>query len=353
MSRRPSPRRGQGPSGAPSTSPSRRLALRAASLFAGPALAIAGFGPALAARSASNDEGNFPAKPIQLVVPYGAGGALDVGGRILADHLSRSLGQPVVVLNRPGANANIGPAVVAQAARDGYTLLASSTATLVNPLLEQDPGWRAEMLMPVARFVQAPNLLVVPATLGLTTLTEFIAHARRHPGLATSMSGPGAPQTIATEALAQTAGIRLLDVAYKGGVSYIPDLIAGTLAVSIAPMNVVLPLVQEGKLVALATTGDRRSALLPSVPTMAESGYPEATVQSWYGLHAPAGTAAPIVAKLDAAVGKAVENPKVRERVAAFGAELAYLDTTAFIAFVESETAKAAKFVKTAAAKAR
>jgi tripartite-type tricarboxylate transporter receptor subunit TctC len=308
----------------------RLLALLSACLLA----------PATAAAS------DYPSKPVQLVVPYGAGGAVDVIGRIFAERLSQTLGQPVVVMNKPGANANIGPAVVAKAEPDGYTALASSTATVVNPLLEKDLNWGAKDLAPVARYVQAPNVLVVPTTLGVGTLAEFVAHAKDTPGLPTSMAGPGTPQTISTGIFAEAAGISLTEVAYKGGVSYLPDLISGRLSVSIAPMNVVLQHVRDGKLVALAVTTERRSAKLPEVPTLAEAGYPKATGVSWYGLHVPAGTPPAAVARLARAVREATEDPKVNERVAAVGGETAFLDTKAFEAFLAEETAKAQRYVQ-------
>lgn len=289
---------------------------------------------------------DYPNKPVQLIVPYGAGGAVDVISRVIADRMSQSLGQPVVVLNRPGANANIGPSVVAQAAPDGYTLLASSAATVVNPLLEHNLAWHMKDFVAVARLAQAPNVVVVPASLQLSTLAAFVAHAKENPGSTTSMAGPGTPQTMATEYFAQAAGIDLLEIAYKGGVSYVPDLISGTLAMSIAPMNVVFQLVKNGKLVALANTSDRRSPLLPQVPTMAESGYPEATGVSWYGIHAPAGTPEPIVVELARAVQAATADEKVKERIAAVGAEVAYLDTPAFESFLATEVARARNYME-------
>lgn len=311
--------------------------------------AVAFLGALLAAGLLTTATGAAPAwpkHPVQLVVPYGPGGAVDVIGRFVAEHLAQSLGQPVVVLNKPGANANIGPAAVAHADADGYTLLASSTATVVNPLLEKNLSWRPQQFVPVARYVQAPNVLVVPASLDVKTLAEFVALARARPGLATSMAGPGTPQTISTGLLAQAAGIHLTEVAYKGGVSYLPDLISGRLSVSIAPMNVVLQHVRDGKLIALAVTAEARSPMLPEVPTLAEAGYPEATGVSWYGLHAPAGTPQHAIERLVQAVRAATEDSNVRERVAAVGAETAFLDTKAFEAFLADETAKAQRYVQ-------
>lgn len=303
------------------------------------ALALAG----LVATTAQATD--YPRKPIQIVVPFGPGGAVDVIGRIIGEHMSQTLGQPVVVLNRPGANANIGPGVVAQATPDGYTLLASSTALIVNPLIEKNLSWSIRQFVPIARYVQAPNVIVVPASSRLATLADFVKHAKANPGLTTSLAGPGTPQAISREYFTRTAGIDMLDVAYKGGVSYLPDLIAGRLAMSVAPMNVVAQLVKDGQLTALASTGERRSAMLPDTPTVAEAGYPEATAVSWYGLHAPAGTPRPVLERLAAAVRAATSDPKVQARIAAVGAEPAFLDTVEFAGFLDRETEKARSFV--------
>lgn len=290
---------------------------------------------------------DFPRKPIQVVVPFGPGGAVDVIGRIIGEHMSKTLGQPIVVLNRPGANANIGPGVVSQAAPDGYTLLASSTALIVNPLIEKNLSWSPKQFVPIARYVQAPNVIVVPASSQIATIADFVKHAKANPGLATSLAGPGTPQAMSREYFTRAAGIDMLDVAYKGGVSYLPDLIAGRLAMSVAPMNVVAQLVKEGQLAALATTGERRSPMLPETPTVAEAGYPEATAVSWYGLHAPAGTPQPVVERIAAAVRAATADPNTQARIAALGAETAFLDTPSFESFLGRESVKARKFVST------
>lgn len=295
---------------------------------------------------------DYPSKPIQVVVPYGPGGAVDVVGRIIAEHLTRTLGQPVVIQNRPGADANIGPGVVAQAAPDGYTLLASSSATIVNPLMERNLNWSTKDFVPIARFAQAPSAIVVPASSKLATLSEFVALAKATPeALATSVAGPGTPQSVSRENFAHAAGIKLLRIGYKGGVSYIPDLISGTLAMSVAPMNVILKLVEDGRLVALANTSDRRSPMLPDVPTLAECGYPEATAVSWYGLHAPVGTPTAVVEKLAQALRMAIEDKEVEARLSSVGAEAAYLDTAEFEVFLTSELGKGKKFVQALAIK--
>jgi tripartite-type tricarboxylate transporter receptor subunit TctC len=193
----------------------------------------------------------------------------------------------------------------------------------------------------------------VPAALGVGTLAEFVALAKARPGLATPVTGPGSSQAVARAMFAKSADIELLNVAYKGGVSFITDLLAGTLAMSVSPVNVVGRLVKEGQLVALANTAEQRSPVLPEVPTLAEAGYPEATSVSWFGLHAPAGTPAPVLAKIAAAVRAAAADPEVNAKIAALGAEVAYLDTRAFEDFLAAERRRAEKYAAVIKAEAR
>lgn len=293
-------------------------------------------------------QSDFPRKPIQVVVPYGPGGAVDVAVRIVAEHMGQSLGQPLVVLNRPGGNANIGPGVVLQSPSDGYTLLASSTATVVNPLVDPKLGWSRDSFQPIARMATSPSLFVVAPALGVRTLADFVALAKSKPGeLTTPVTGFGSSQAVARESFTRLAGIRLLDVAYKGGTSFVPDLLGGRLAMSVSPLNVVLTMVKEGRLVALANTGLVRSPLLPEVPTLTELGYADAASNSWFGLHAPAGTPAPVVQKLSAALRAAMDDPKVRLQFVTAGTEPGYLDTAAFNTFIDQETVTARRYVAT------
>ncbi|HRO59407.1 MAG TPA: tripartite tricarboxylate transporter substrate binding protein [Burkholderiaceae bacterium] len=286
----------------------------------------------------------FPSKPLQIVVPYGPGGVVDVLSRIVVDRMAAALGQAVVVQNRPGGNANIGPSLVAQAQPDGYTLLASSSATVINPYIEKNPGFGHDSFVPIARIAQSPNLIVVPASLEVATLADFVTLAKARPGLATPVTGPGSSQAVARALFAKSADIELLDVAYKGGVNFITDLLAGTLAMSVSPVNVVGRLVHEGKLVALANTAEQRSPIVPEVPTLTEAGYPEATSVSWFGLHAPAGTPASALDKIASAVKAATGDPEVVEKIKALGAEIAYLDKPAFEEFIASERSRAEKY---------
>lgn len=289
--------------------------------------------------------------PVRIVVPYAAGGLVDVMNRIVANRMSQTLGQPVIVENRPGANANIGPMVVMQSPPDGRTLLASASYFSSNPLIESNLPWDPKKLAPVARFAVAPNLMVVPRASRAATLKELMALAKATPGMPVMDAGRGAPQTMVQETLQESAQVVFTPIQYKGGTSYVPDLVAGTLSAGVMPFNVALGLVRSGDLKALAITSRNRSALLPEVPTMAEVGYPEASVDSWLGFHVPAGTPPELVRKLVGAVEEAVSNADVRSKLANLGAEPAYLDTEAFEAFLQTDLARARRLVKLAANK--
>ena len=285
----------------------------------------------------------WPARPMRVIVPYPVGGAVDVMTRLVTNHMAQTLGQSFVVDNRPGANANIGPEAAARTAADGYTLLASATFLVLNPLLETGLRWAPRDFVPVARFTTAPNILVVPAAYPARTLAEFIAGAKAKPGLPVGDSGPGAPQTAAVELLKHAAGVDFQSVGYKGGPPVLTDLISGQLAMSVLPLNVVLSSITGGRVRALATTSNRRSPLLPELPTMAESGYPDVTVISWYGFHAPTGTPPEVIRRLSDAVGAASVDEATRTRTAGVGGELSFLDTEAFQKFLAEDSARWAK----------
>jgi len=282
---------------------------------------------------------------VRIVVPYATGGLVDVMNRIMATRMAQTLGQPVIVENRPGANANLGPAHVSRSAPDGRTLLATASYFSTNPLIESELGWDTKKLVPVARFAVSPNVYVVPGKASVSTLKDLLAQAKANPGMPVMDAGRGAPQTMVQYMLANSAKVTFLHIPYKGGVSYVPDIIAGILSGGVVPMNVALPLVKSGDLKALAITGAKRSALLPDVPTMAEAGFPDAGIDSWLGYHVPAGTPPDVIKRLVDAVQDAASNAEVRARLAGLGAEHAYLDTTAFEAFLQSDLKRAQRAV--------
>ena len=285
-------------------------------------------------------------QPVRIVVPYAVGGLIDVMNRVMAHRMSQTLGQPVVVENRPGANANIGPALVVQAPPDGRTLLASASYFSSNPLIEAKLQWDPKSLVPVARFAMSPNIMVVPRSSPANTLKELLALAKESPGMPVMDAGRGAPQTMVQEVLQDSAQVRFTPIQYKGGTSHVPDLVAGTLSAGVVPFNVALGLVKNGDLKALAVTSKERSPLLPDVPTMAESGFPEAGIDSWLGFHVPVGTPPDVVRRLVAAVEEAAGDAGVRERLSSLGAQSAFLDTAAFDAFLLEDLTRARRLVR-------
>lgn len=289
----------------------------------------------------------WPTKPIRVVVPYPVGGAVDVMTRLVTAHMQITLGQPIVIENRPGANANLGPDHVSKSAPDGYTVLASATYLIANPLVETNLRWAPKDFTPVARFTVAPNLLIVPTSSPYQSVQSLVAAAKARPGaLNYGEAGPGAPQTMAIEMLKAVAGIEMQNVTYKGSPPVILDLINNTLSMTVLPLNVAIGAINAGRIRALASTSNRRSALLPDVPTMGEAGYPEVTVVSWYGFHLPAGTPPDIVVKLAAAAGAASAAEEVRTRTAGVGGEISFLDTAGFGSFLREDESRWQKFVQ-------
>lgn len=290
----------------------------------------------------------YPSRPVRIVVPYPAGGGLDVMLRIVAAKMVDRLGQPVVIDNRPGANANLGPDHAAKSPADGYTLLASATYLVVNPLLEQQQlTWRSSDFQPVARLTTTPNIFTVRAASPAKTLSDFVAQARARPGLPVGTSGPGAPQSMAVELLRARAGLEFTLIPYRGAPPVMSDLLNGTLAMSVLPLGAIMGMLQEGQLRGLAVASGERSALLPGVPSTGEAGFPDLVIVSWYGLHAPTGTPDAAIRTIARAARDATEDPEVRNGLAKAGGEAAFLDTGDFAAFVAEDIRRWTRTVAT------
>lgn len=290
---------------------------------------------------------DYPAKPIQVIVPYPAGGVVDVQTRALTQRLQEELKQPVVVIAKPGASGNIAAEMVANAAPDGYTLLVSASFLINNPMLESKLRWAPKDFVPIGRFALSPSYFLVPMTSPARTVKEFVEMARKaNPPLQYADGGTGTPQTMANEVFKVIAGIPLEPVMYKGAPPVIPDLINGMVAMTISPATVAIPQIKAGKLRALANINSRRSPQLPDVPTIAEAGYPEATALSWYGLHAPAGTPPAVLRKLETAMKAATATQEVRDRLSNAGGEEAFLGSSEFNAFLQSDAQRWEKLVK-------
>ena len=325
-------------------SPARRAVLGSA--IAGTAVALA---PALAAAQPAA----WPQRPIRVIVPYPAGGVVDVMTRAVTQRMQTELGQPIVVEAKPGANANIGADTVAIAPADGYTLLVSASYLVNNPLLETGLRWKPADFVPVARFALSPSYYLVPAASPAQSMKDLVEMARRQPGMQFGEGGTGTPQSMTVQMLMQLTGIRLEPVMYKGAPPVIPDLIAGTLPFSVIPSTVAIPHIRSGKLRALANSSDKRSPTAPDVPTIAEAGFPDATVLSWYGLHAPAGTPPEVIRRLAEVAGIATNSAEVRERLAAAGGEAGFLAGADFAAFLREEQVRWPRFVEAAKKNAR
>ena len=283
---------------------------------------------------------SFPDKPITLVVPNPPGGLVDTSARLLSEPLTRVIGQTVVVDNKPGASGNIAYQFVANAKPDGYTLLISYSGYHVgNPALMDKLPWDpVKDFSPIALLTVSTNVIAVHPSVPVNNLKEFIAYAKANPGkLNYASQGNGSVSHIGTEMFKQTTGVEMVHVPYKGSGPAIQDVLAGQVQVFITTPPSVMQHVQSGKLKGLAVTGKNRHLGMPNVPTTAEAGLPSFQLESWVGLFAPAGTPAPVVAKLTDSVKKSFTLPEVKERADAAGVELRYLTPAATDALVKKE----------------
>jgi tripartite-type tricarboxylate transporter receptor subunit TctC len=287
--------------------------------------------------------------PIRLVVPFTPGGSSDILARALAPPLARALGQNVIVENKPGAGGSLGAAEVARAAADGHTLLMGHIGTLavnpaIYPTLAYDP---VKSFAAVAGVARVPNVLVVPAASPLTSLRAFVDHARAHPGrLSYSSGGNGSAAHITFEYLKLRTGIFLLHIPYRGTAPSINDLIAGQVDATFTGTPAVLTHVRSGRLRALAVSSAQRIATLPAVPTVAESGYAGFEADQWYGIVAPAGTPAVVVARLNAEINRALALPEVAQLLATEGAVPMPGPPEAFAQLIRREIPRWAEVVK-------
>ena len=257
--------------------------------------------------------------------------------RVMAPKMSEKLGQPIVVDNRAGANANLGSAVVSKVKPDGYTLLASATFLLVNPLVDTELGWRPSDFQPIARLSMTHNLFVVGGASPWRSLADLVAAARARPGLPIGSGGVGTPQSMAHELLRVRAGLDFNVIPYRGAPPMMIDLLNGSVAMGVLPLAATKGMLESGKLRALAAASDERSKLFPMVPTTAEAGYSDTIVLSWYGLHAPTGTPDSVIQAVAEAARAASLDPDVQAIAATAGGEIAFLGTNDFIQFLTSD----------------
>ncbi|MCW5644704.1 MAG: tripartite tricarboxylate transporter substrate binding protein [Rhodoferax sp.] len=281
----------------------------------------------------------FPERPIRVIVPFAPGGATDAIARVVGKRVSELLGQPVLVENKAGASGNIGAALVARAAPDGYTILMGTSSHAINASLFPKLDYRLTTdLVGVSQIAAVPLLLVVHPGVPARTPNELAAHAKANEGKVNFASGgTGTAAHLAGEQFNTIAGIRMTHVAYKGGAPAQTDLIGGQVQAMFANLPEVLPHVQAGKLRAVALTGQARSRELPQVPTFAEAGFAQLDAKSWFGWFAPAATPAAVLEKLSGAVASAVADPAVQARLQDMGAEPVGSRSAAFQPYVVQE----------------
>ncbi len=292
---------------------------------------------------------SFPTKSIRLVAPFAPGGALDLIARGVAQKMSDSVGQPVVVDNRAGAAGAIGSEFVAKAAPDGYTLLLGATTThginpVINSKLPYDP---VKDFSPVSLVATIPHVLVVNASMPVTTLQEFVKYAKSKPGLAYGSAGNGSPHHLAGALFSSLAGIDTVHVPYKGSAPALADLVGGQLQFMSVEVVAAEPYLKGGKIKALAIASNRRLAGNP-LHTFNEMGYPGFEVTAWYAIYAPAHTPPEVIAKLNAEVVKAVENPDLRDRLTQLGATPVGSSAAELAAYTRAELDRWARAVKVA-----
>jgi tripartite-type tricarboxylate transporter receptor subunit TctC len=301
--------------------------------------------------SASFAQANYPNKPINFIVPYGAGGGADSRSRQIAQKMSVILKQPIIVDNKPGAGGNIGTEYIARAAPDGYTIGMGNFAPLaVNKTLFGNLRYDPETdLTPIVLIEKGPLVLVVNPTSPYKTVQDIVAAAKAKPGeLTFSSGGIGGSHQLSAEIFEQNAGIDMIHVPYKSGSAGLTDLMAGNVTMMFDQMYSAMPSIKADKLRPIAITSKKRSPLLPNVPTFAEVGYPKVEVLNWQGLVAPKGTPKAIIDKLNAAANEALKDPQLRELMLSQGNEIGGGTPADFAALVKSESQKWSAVVKLA-----
>jgi tripartite-type tricarboxylate transporter receptor subunit TctC len=266
----------------------------------------------------------FPTRPVRVLVGFTPGAAADITARVLASRMSQVLNQQVVVENKPGAGSSLAADYVSHAAKDGYTLLIGTSANLTNAVISSNLGFDfVKDFSPIALITTAPVILVVNPSLGVDSVQELIALARKRPGeINYGSTGVGAAPHLAGELFNARAGVKLVHVPYQGSPQAVTDLLAGRVSVMFSPASAVIPHVKAGKLKALASAASRRPGIAPDLPTMAEAGVPDFDASIWFGLTAPAGTPRPVIDRLAAAVNEALTSDDAKASYAAQGFDL-------------------------------
>jgi tripartite-type tricarboxylate transporter receptor subunit TctC len=293
----------------------------------------------------------FPTKTITIVVPFSAGGGVDVMARLLAEKLRASLGQQVIVDNKPGASGMLGALAVVRATADGHTLLLGSAGeTAINPFIYKTKMQYApeKDLAPITPIVRVPNVLVARKDAPFKTVDELVAFAKKNPGkLSYATSGVGNPQHLNGELLEEMAGVHMVHVPYRGASGQLLDVAGGSVDLTFVSMAAAGPFIKDGRVKALAVTGPKRAPFAPDLPAIAESkAAPKYVLENWFGLFAPAATPAPVVAKINAAVVAALQDPDLAKRMADQGGVAAPMSPAQFRDFIKGESAQYARVVE-------
>ena len=305
------------------------------------------------AASASAQAQSWPSKPLRIVVGFPPGASADVAARLVAAKMSESLGQSVLIENQPGAGSNIATESVVRAPADGYTLFLGTIANTINASLSKNlPFDFGRDLAPVTSLASLPNLLVVTPSLGVSTVQELVAAAKRKPGeILYGSSGNGTGPHLSGELFNLMAGVKLTHVPYKGSPQAMTDLLGGRVQAMFAPASTALPHIKAGTLKVLAVSSAKRTGASPELPTIAESGLPGFETAVWFGLLAPAGTPRDIIERLNREANRALADPAVKTQFAAQGIDGMGGTAEQFAAYIKDETAKWARVVQASGAK--
>lgn len=298
--------------------------------------------------SATAVAGDYPDRPIRMVVGFNAGGTTDVLARIFGKGLSEELGQPVVIENKPGAGSNIATDLVRRAKGDGYTLLMMAITSSINQTLYKNIQFDiTKDLTPVALVGKMPNVVVASLDAPFNSIGELVSYAKKHPEeVVYASSGKGTSTHLTVEMFMQLAGIKMLHVPFSGSSPALTSLLAGRSHVMFDNMPASAANIKAGKVKAFAVTTDKRPEAFPEIPTLQELGYPSFNVSSWFGIMAPAGTPQDIRDKLNAAIHKIAERPEVKERLKTLGAEFEPNTTQEYGEFIKGEVARWADVIK-------
>ncbi len=296
---------------------------------------------------------DYPAKPVTIIVPFSAGGGVDVMARLLAEKLRATLQQSVIVENKPGASGMLGAAFVAKAAPDGYTLLLGSAGeTAINPYVYKERmAYQPDKdLAPVSLISRVPNVLVLGPSLKVKTTAELVQYAKAHPGkVSYASSGIGNPQHLNGALLESTAGVKMMHVPYKGASGQLSDVTGGNVDMTFVSYAAALPFIQSGKVRALAVTSGKRAAFAKDIPALAETpGLESYDLSNWFGVFAPARTPAPVIAKINSAISSALRDPDLARRLTEQGGEVDVMTPQAFQDFIRGQSTQYKAIVENA-----